>query len=317
MALKVIALAGGVGGAKLADGLAMIQRPEDLTLVVNTGDDFNHLGLTICPDLDTVLYTLAGVANPESGWGREDETWTVMETLAELSGPTWFNLGDKDLGLHLYRSGRLSDGAALHEVTAELCGAFGVETTILPMSNDRVSTFVATQQGEFPFQEYFVALKWGPTVTGFRFEGAGDAAPAPGVLDAIASADAAILCPSNPWVSIDPILAVPGVRAALRDKLVLAVSPLIGGQALKGPAAKMYSDLGMGPSVMAIAHHYDDFLTVLFVDHLDSGHVNQIRALGIEPVVSEIVMGDRDDRRRLAQEVLDKANEMKEKQVRA
>lgn len=317
MALSAVALAGGVGGAKLADGLAMVQRPQDLTVIVNTADDFTHLGLRISPDLDTVLYTLAGVANPDSGWGREGESWTAMETLGELGGPTWFNLGDKDLGIHLYRAGRLAEGAALHEITAELGEAFGVETTILPMSDDPVHTIVATEEGQFPFQEYFVALKWRPTVTGFRFEGAVDAAPAPGVLDAIDSADVVVICPSNPWVSIDPILAVPGLRGALRDKLVIAVSPLIGGEALKGPAAKMYSDLGMGPSVMAVAHHYDDFLTALFIDQQDSGHVNQIRALGIEPVVSEIIMRDQDDRRRLAQEVVDRAHEMLEKRLKA
>lgn len=317
MALKMTALAGGVGGAKLADGLAMVQPPQDLTVVVNTGDDFVHLGLKICPDLDTVLYTLAGVANPKTGWGRAAETWNVMKSLEELGGPAWFHLGDRDLGLHLYRAHRLANGVPLHQITLELAEGFGVATRILPMSDDTVSTFVATDQGEYPFQEYFVALKWQPKVIGFRFAGAQEAAPAPGVMQAIESADVIVICPSNPWVSIDPILAVPGIRAALREKPVIGVSPLIGGQALKGPAAKMYSDLGMGPSVTAIARHYDDFLTELFIDHQDAGHVNQVRALGVEPLVTGIIMRSVEDRRKLAEELANRAQETLSKRERA
>lgn len=304
MALKIVALAGGVGGAKLADGLYHVMPPADLTVVVNTADDFTHLGLRICPDLDTVLYTLAGRADPEKGWGRADESWDVLQELGRLGGPTWFKLGDKDLALHLFRAGRLQEGAALHAITAELSAAFGVNSTLLPMTNDRIGTMVDTEEGELPFQEYFVARRWVPTVRGFRFEGAQEASPAPGVLEAIEAADLAVLCPSNPWVSIDPILSVPGIRTELKDKPVIAISPLIGGKAVKGPAAKMYNDLGIHPSVLAVTRHYGGLITAIFIDQSDANHASQVQALGARPVVSEIIMRDRPDRSRLAREVL-------------
>lgn len=315
MAVKVAALAGGVGGAKLADGLAMVLPDDELTVIVNTGDDFEHLGLSICPDLDTVLYTLGKVANPETGWGRMHESWQVMDELEVLRGQTWFRLGDKDLALHLYRTGRLSEGASLSEVMRELSQALKVGVTILPMTDDRVATIVETEQGAFPFQEYFVAMRWQPIVTGFRFAGAREASPAPGVLEAIDGADFVVLCPSNPWVSIDPILAVPGIRPALRSKAVFAVSPVIGGEALKGPAAKMFKELEQDPSVTAVARHYADFLTGLIIDGRDEQYMEEIRDLGIEPSASDIVMRDREERKGLAEVVLGRARDHQSRTV--
>jgi LPPG:FO 2-phospho-L-lactate transferase len=224
--MKIVALAGGVGGAKLADGLAHALAPEDLTIIVNTGDDFEYLGLSICPDLDTVCYTLAGLANPETGWGRKDDTFLALENVRRLGGPAWFNIGDRDLGTHLERTRRLREGQCLSEITRSFCKAWSVPQTILPMSDQAVRTIVNTDEyGELAFQEYFVHLRCEPKVKGFRFNGIDQAQPAPGVIEAVNPADAIILCPSNPWVSIDPILAVPGIRDSLKGKPVIAVSP--------------------------------------------------------------------------------------------
>ena len=206
--MNILALAGGVGGAKLAHGLARILPPEDLTIIVNTGDDFEHLGLYISPDLDTVCYTLAGLANPDTGWGRVDETWNAMADLKRLGAPDWFNLGDRDLATHLERTRRMKAGQTLSQVTREFCKAWGVRHTVLPMSDQPVRTIVETDEGDLPFQEYFVHRHCEPRVKSFRFDGLSTASPAPGVREAIQSADAIILCPSNPWVSIDPILSV-------------------------------------------------------------------------------------------------------------
>jgi LPPG:FO 2-phospho-L-lactate transferase len=300
--MKVVALAGGVGGAKLADGLAQALPPEDLTIIVNTGDDFDHLGLRICPDLDTVCYTLAGLANPETGWGREGETWNALENLSRLGGPGWFRLGDRDLATHLERTRRLAAGDTLSQVTAAFCAAWGVGPRVLPMSDDPVPTIVRTDEGELPFQEYFVARRCEPRVTGFHFMGAAQAAPAPGVLAALAAADAVVICPSNPWVSIDPILNIPGVWAALAARPVVAVSPIVGGQALKGPAAKMYAELGTDPSAAAVAKHYRGLLAGFVLDAVDAGLVSQ---LDMPTLVADTIMKDRGHRLRLAQEVLE------------
>ena len=243
--MKVVALAGGVGGAKLVDGLAAVLAPDDLTVVVNTGDDFRHLGLSICPDLDTITYTLAGLANPQTGWGRRDESWSFLETLGRLGGPTWFRLGDRDLALHVQRTRRLAEGQPLSQVTAELCAALGVGVRVLPMSDQPVSTRVLTEEGELTFQDYFVARGCEPRVSSFRLEGLEAAQAAPGVLQALREAAVVILCPSNPWVSLDPILALPGVRPSLALKFAVGVSPIVGGQAVKGPAAKMFRELGL------------------------------------------------------------------------
>lgn len=303
--MKVLALAGGVGGAKLADGLAQALPPDDLTVVVNTGDDFEHFGLTICPDLDTVCYTLAGLANPQTGWGRVGETQQAMSSVELLGGPTWFWLGDRDLGTHLERTRRLRAGDALSAITADFCTAWGIRARVLPMSDQPVRTFVSTDEGELAFQEYFVARRCEPVVSSFRFDGVAQAAPAPGVLDAVAAADLVVVCPSNPWVSVAPILAVPGLQAALAAKPILAVSPIVGGQAIKGPAAKMFSELGILPSALAVAQHYGSLLRGLIFDEVDAAQNEAIAALGIIPLSTATVMKERADRVQLAKEVLD------------
>lgn len=304
MALKVVALAGGVGGAKLADGLYQNLPPENLTVVVNTADDFEHLGLHISPDVDTVVYTLAGLASQERGWGRHQETWHALETLEQLGGPSWFRLGDRDIGLHLFRTERLKAGESLSKVTRSICQSLAIEAEVLPMSDDPIRTMVNTEDGELQFQDYFVARQCQPTVSSFHFEGVDKAVPAPGVLAAIEAADVIVFCPSNPWVSLDPILAVPGVRNALAEKLVLAVSPIVGGQALKGPAAKMYRELGFEPSAQAVASHYDDLLTGFVFDEKDQEESEAIAALGLVPKVLPTIMTNREDRKTLARQVL-------------
>jgi LPPG:FO 2-phospho-L-lactate transferase len=308
--MKVFALAGGVGGAKLADGLAQCLPPDDLTVVVNIGDDFEHLGLKICPDLDTVCYTLAGMANPATGWGRAGETWHAMESLSRLGGPAWFRLGDLDLGTHLERTRRIKAGEPLSRVTRDFCRAWGIQHSILPASDDAVPTWVYTELGEMPFQEYFVHRQCRPRVTGFRFEGVGRAKPAPGVLEFLLVADLVIFCPSNPWVSIDPILAIPDLYESLRSQRgqracpVIAVSPIIGGQAVKGPAAKMYKELGIQPTARAVAEHYGSLLSGFVLDGIDAVQVEEISGMGIQPHAVDTIMNTPGDRRRLAEEVL-------------
>lgn len=304
--MKIVALAGGVGGAKFVHGLAQIIPPEDLTVIVNTGDDFEHYGLYICPDLDTVCYTLAGSANPETGWGRVNETWNVIENASKLGGPAWFRLGDQDLGTHLERTRRLKEGDALSQITKNFCKAWGIEHEVLPMSDQPVRTIVETEEGDLAFQEYFVHRRCEPRVTGFRFEGVERAEPAPGAREAIQSADAVIICPSNPWVSIDPILRVlsprpmgdgPGVRA-------VAISPIIGGETVKGPAAKMYRELGIEPTALAVAGHYCDFITGFVLDTFDKQLEVEIRKLKMRTLVTNTLMKSHDDRKQLAGQVL-------------
>jgi LPPG:FO 2-phospho-L-lactate transferase len=319
---KVVALAGGVGGAKLAHGLAQCLPPENLTVIVNVGDDFEHLGLRICPDLDTVCYTLAGLANPSTGWGRADETWNVFGGLKTLGGPSWFQLGDRDLSTHLERTRRLRAGRSLSQITRDFCHAWDVDFTVLPVTDDFTPTWVYTDSGELPFQEYFVHRQCQPHVHGFRFEGVERAQPAPGVLEALHSAGLVVICPSNPWVSIDPVLAIPGVRDALiscpispgqqRDsgqgavrQVVLAVSPIIGGKAVKGPAAKMYAELGIQPSALAVARHYGTLLNGFVLDTVDAAQVEAVQTLKTRTLVTDTLMPSSDERRRLAQEVLD------------
>jgi LPPG:FO 2-phospho-L-lactate transferase len=303
--LTIAALAGGVGGAKLADGLAQVLQPEKLTVIVNTADDFIHLGLRISPDLDTVCYTLAGVANPITGWGRMNETWNAYDQLKRLGLPDWFQLGDADLATHIARTARQNEGWSLTQVTGEFCRRMGIGVHVLPMSDDVVQTRVYSDVGELGFQEYFVQRKCVPVVKEIKFLGAELSSPAPGVLQAIEKADAIIFCPSNPWVSIDPILAVPGIRQALKGHLVLAVSPLIGDKALKGPAAKMFSELGIQPSAIAIAEHYGGLLNCIVIDNSDAHMRSRIHGLGIGTYVSDILMRDRVDRGRLANEIVE------------
>lgn len=307
--MKVVALAGGVGGAKLVDGLASILPAEYLTAIVNTGDDFEHLGLSISPDLDTVMYTLAGVANPETGWGRADETWSFLETLGKLGGPTWFRLGDRDLALHTERTRRLLHRETLSEVTADFCEALGIQVQLLPMSDDPIRTIVHTDEGELAFQEYFVARACEPRVRSFEFVGADTSKPAPGVIEAISQADSVIFCPSNPWVSLDPILAVPGIREAIEAKPTIGVSPIVGGKAIKGPAAKMYTELNVDPSAFAVAQHFPQ-LDAFVIDAADADWMESIRTLGVEPFVTQTVMDSIEARRRLAQEVLEFIGEL-------
>ena len=304
--LNIVALAGGVGGAKFAHGLAQILPPENLTVIVNTGDDFEHYGLYICPDLDTVCYTLAGMANPETGWGRVNETWNVIEHAAKLGGPAWFRLGDQDLGTHLERTRRLNEGQTLSQITEDFCKAWEIGPTILPMSDQPVRTIVETEEGNLAFQEYFVHRRCEPRVKGFRFEGVEAAKPAPGTVKAIQRADAIILCPSNPWVSIDPILNTlspirPLVEVGTR---VVAVSPIIGGQAVRGPAAKMYRELGIEPSALAVANHYRGLAMSFVLDKVDKDLEGEIRRLGMPTLVTNTLMKSHDDRKQFAMDVL-------------
>ena len=317
--MKIVALAGGVGGAKLAHGFAQILPPEDLTVIVNTGDDFEHYGLYICPDLDTVCYTLAGLANPETGWGRVDETWNVIENASKLGGPDWFRLGDKDLGTHLERTHRLKEGDSLSEITRDFCKAWGIKHTVLPMSDQPVRTMVDTEEGELTFQEYFVHRRCEPHVKGFRFDNADRAEPAPGAKEALQSADAVVICPSNPWVSIDPILRViPLTPTPLplgegrrgEGKPVFAVSPIIGGQTVKGPAAKMYRELGIEPSAFAVANHYRDLLTGFVMDNVDTQLNESVRGLNMQTRVTYTLMKSLEDRKLLAGEILNFVGEV-------
>ena len=308
--MKIVALAGGVGGAKLVDGLAGVLPPEDLSVIVNTGDDFEHLGLTICPDLDTVIYTLVGLANPDTGWGRRDESWAFLETLRTLGGPTWFQLGDRDLALHIERGRRLQAGEPLSVVARILCERLGVAIQVLPMTDQPVRTRVQTDEGELGFQQYFVERACEPAVRGFRFEGAEQAAPAPGVLEDLRAADLVVFCPSNPWVSLDPILAIPGIRAAIGAKPSIGVSPIVGGKAIRGPAAKMFSELGIEPTALAVAEHFRDLLGALVIDLSDAPLAEAIAQLEIKPFVARTVMLDRSARLALARDVLEFAAEL-------
>jgi LPPG:FO 2-phospho-L-lactate transferase len=303
--LNIVALAGGVGGAKLAYGLDRVLPPEKLTIIVNTGDDFVHLGLKICPDLDTICYTLAGIADRDTGWGRADETWNALDSLEKLGAPVWFRIGDKDLATHIQRTRGLLNGIKLSQITSDFCRVWGILPIVLPMTDEAVKTWVDTEQGEIQFQEYFVHQRCQPQVKGFRFEGIAVSNPAPGVLEAIDRSDAIIICPSNPWVSIDPILSVPKIKSAINGHKVVAVSPIIGGQTVKGPAAKMFSELGIKPSALAVAEHYGSLLSGFVLDYLDSDLIETIRDLGIRPYVTDTLMRTDQDRMKLATEVLD------------
>jgi LPPG:FO 2-phospho-L-lactate transferase len=304
---NVVALAGGVGGAKLAYGLAQIVSPEHLTIIINTGDDFEHLGLYISPDLDTVMYTLAGLANPVTGWGVKDESWSMMAAMARYGGPTWFQLGDRDLATHLLRSQWLRQGYPYTWVTAELCRRLGVRCTILPMSEQPVRTMLLTDKGELAFQTYFVQERCQPLVRAIRFDGIEAAIPGQEVINAIRRADAIIFCPSNPLVSLDPILNLPNLRRILAAMPAprIAVSPIIKGEALKGPAAKMMTELGLEASAIGVAKHLRDVLTGFVLDHLDETLQDIITNLGLRTLVTSTIMKTNEDRVKLAQEVLE------------
>jgi LPPG:FO 2-phospho-L-lactate transferase len=302
--LRIVALAGGVGGAKLVQGLAYLLPASRLRIIVNTGDDFEHLGLSISPDVDTVMYTLAGIANPVTGWGIEDETFHCLETVTRLGGPGWFRLGDRDLGLHLLRTQKLRAGMRLTEVTRQFAAALGVCHALLPMTDAVFRTMVVTPEGELPFQEYFVHQQCRPTVERFRWDHEADAGPTPEVMEALTWADVVVFCPSNPYVSLDPILALPGVRDAVQAKPVVAVSPIIGGQAVKGPAAKMLRELEGGVSALAVAARYRELLTGFVLDSVDAALAPSVRDLELEVLVTRTLMPGLEERIELARAVL-------------
>jgi LPPG:FO 2-phospho-L-lactate transferase len=291
--MKVVALSGGVGGARFVDGVA--RAGVSLTVIVNTGDDFVHLGLSISPDLDTVMYTLSGLGDEERGWGLRDESFRAMETVRGYGGPDWFALGDRDLGTHLLRTEALRRGETLTRVTAKLCGALGISARLLPMADGPCRTMIDTPEGTLPFQDWFVRRRAQPAVVAVRFEGRPP--PAPGVLEAIAECDVVLIGPSNPYVSIDPILSLDGVGAALAQKPVVAVSPIVGGRAVKGPLATMIPQLtGQPASAAAVARHYGPLLAAMVVER---GDEVEGRCLA-----TDTVMKSREDRLRLAREVL-------------
>ena len=305
--MKVCALAGGVGGAKLASGLQDVLAPGDLSVVVNTADDFDLWGLHICPDLDTVMYTLAGISNPDTGWGIADETFETLNMLESYGEETWFKLGDRDLATHILRTSRMRSGETLTEVTAGLSGVLDVESVVLPMSDDPVSTILDTPEGSLEFQQYFVRRGQRDEVVGIELRGIEDAGPTERVLAAIGSADAIVLCPSNPVVSIGPILALPGMTEALAASSApkVAVSPIVGGRALKGPADRMLASLGHEVSATGVARMYAGLVDGMIVDRADEGERAGIEVLGMRVLATGSVMRDAEDRARLASETLE------------
>jgi LPPG:FO 2-phospho-L-lactate transferase len=302
----IVALAGGVGGARLANGLAAILPPGELTVGVNVGDDFEHLGLTICPDIDTVTYTLAGLNDRTRGWGVKDETWSFMATLRALGGPDWFALGDRDLAKHVLRSDRLRRGDSLSTITADIAAACGIKHSIVPVSDDPVRSVIATDEGDLPFQDYFVRRRCEPVFRGIRYEGAETARAAPALLAALADPglEAVVICPSNPVLSIGPILAIPGIAEALhrRSAPCIAVSPFIGGEAIKGPAAKILRELGETPGAAALTGPYAGLVDVVLCDHADADAGKTIG--GIRLVAANTLMADDAGQQRLARECL-------------
>lgn len=309
---RIVALTGGVGGAKLCLGLQRVLPPGSLRIIVNTGDDFDHLGLRICPDVDTTLYTLGGLANPELGWGRQGETWTFMRTLATLGGETWFQLGDGDLALHIERTRRLEAGDTLTDFTADVAVRFGIDARVLPMSDDPVRTVVNTPGGEIGFQEYFVRNRCAPVVTGLRFDGSGTARLPAAVTQALREEGlrAILIAPSNPYLSVDPILALPGMRAALRAAAVpvIAVTPIIGDAAVKGPTAKIMQELGITPSPLAVIEHYRGLIDGFVLDSRDA-HLSA--RIDIPVKICDTLMLTLEDRRRVASSALELATALR------
>lgn len=301
--LNVVALAGGVGGAKLATGLQEVLNPGDLTVIVNTGDDFEHWGLSICPDVDTVLYNLAGINNPEHGWGRVGESFTTLQTMGQLGGEDWFMLGDRDLALHLRRTEWLRQGVSLTEVTDRLRRSLGIPTHILPMSDQSVRTLVHTDEGDLPFQHYFVRLRCEPLLIDLSFVGAASARMNETVQRALESADIIVFCPSNPYLSIDPILSVPGMRQTLRRLPVpkIAVSPIVSGRAIKGPAAKIMKEMGLMSSPLTVVDRYDDILNGFVLDQADGA---LRRSINMPTLVTDTIMTDLASKTQLAAETL-------------
>ncbi len=299
--MKILAITGGVGGAKLALGLAKVLSPDEVAFAVNTGDDFEHLGLHISPDIDSLTYALAEENNAELGWGREGETWQFIETLESLGGETWFRLGDKDMALHIRRTGLLEEGQSLTEATAAITNAMGIEHEVIPMTNDPVRTFVHTQDGPLAFQHYFVRDRCEPAVSGFEFQGIENATLNPRITEWVEGADGVVICPSNPYVSVDPLLKLKGFTDALEKLPVIAVSPIVGGMAIKGPAAKMMAELAVPASAPAVAAHYEGLIDGFVVDETDRNQADEIK---IPTIVVNTIMVTLEDRVQLARDVL-------------
>ena len=294
---KIVVLCGGVGAAKLLSGLVQVMDPSEITAIVNTADDMTLHGLHISPDLDTITYTLAGEINPETGWGLRDEGWKAMEMVKKYSGVDWFRLGDRDLGTHLFRTQRLSEGASLQEVTKEIALAWDIPVSIVPVSNDPIRTFVTTEEGvEIGFQDYFVRLSHNVVVTDIRFDGIESAKPSEGILEQINLASSVIIAPSNPIVSIGPILGVPGVREVLQDRRcdVTAISGIVGGKALKGPADRLLQELGHESSVAGVARLYSDISSRLVIDEIDKDERERVEQEGVECVITNTIMESSD-----------------------
>ncbi len=304
----ILALSGGVGGAKLALGLNRVLPPEQFTVVANTGDDFQHFGLHISPDIDTVLYTLSGLSNTELGWGQAQESWNFLDAMARLGGDSWFRLGDRDMATHIRRGELLASGQSLTEVTAYLCKVLGIRSRLLPMTDDPVATEVHSDEGVLPFQHYFVRRQCEPRVSGFEFKGINKARPQADFLKLLHSDSLAgiIICPSNPYVSIDPILKLSGVREAMQASAapVIAVSPIVAGVAIKGPAAKMMQELEVPASAVAVAEHYRGLVDGFVVDESDATLAAQIEEMGMQVSVTRIIMTNLAEREALAQCVL-------------
>ncbi len=305
--MRIAVLSGGVGGARFLHGLTAEVRPGDVTAIVNVGDDFEPFGLPVSPDLDTVVYTLAGLVDDDRGWGVAGDGDRALRQAARLGTDTWFWLGDEDLGLHLARAELLRGGLPLSAATARLTSRLGLATTILPVSDDRVRTIVGTDAGELDFQTWYVRRRHADAVRSLRFDGAAEARPAPGVLESLAEADLVLVAPSNPFISIDPILAVPGVREAVaaRRERVVAVSPIVGGEALRGPAAAMLRSLGHEAGPASVAAHYSGLVGTLVLDHRDAEEEGAVAAAGVRPVVADTIMEGHDGRRRVARAALD------------
>lgn len=310
----VVALSGGVGGTKLVLGLTRVVDPAAVTVIANTGDDFDHFGLRVCPDIDTLVYTLAGLSNPETGWGRAEETGVFMSAMEDLGEESWFFLGDKDIAMHVARTRRLGARESLSAVTGDICRRLGVESRILPMSDDPVPTLVETDEGVLAFQHYFVRERCAPRVRGFRFDGAGEARPNPEILDALGRKDlrAVVVAPSNPFISIDPILAVPEIRATLCacDAPAVAVSPVVHGDSIKGPTAKMMRELDIEISPVSVAERYADFIDGIVIDTADAAVAAKIEGLGLAVHVTNTMMDSLDDRIMLARDVLEFCDEI-------
>ncbi len=303
---KVLALAGGVGGAKLALGLRDILDEESLAIVVNTGDDEEFFGLHVSPDLDTVMYTLGGIANPDTGWGISGETFRSLNRLRQYGADTWFNLGDLDMATHIRRTQLLGQGNTLSEVTNSLCSSLGIAHSIFPMTDDTLKTVVITEISEMSFQEYFVKNRCGPRVISLRFDSPSECSPSPGFVTALNESDLLVFCPSNPFLSVDPILAVPGVRKKIENfrGARVAVSPIVGGEAIKGPAGKILRELGHEVSCVGVAKRYVDLCDVFIIDNVDADLASTIEKLGMRVVVTNTIMNNDQEKRTLAREIL-------------